>query len=86
MRNVRTRLANGYGLLPNETGLVIPDFLVEVNIEHLSDENPETKKAVMYLQLICIVSGSQNGQNNMTAYQSYYKKNNKTISSNSHYF
>ncbi len=86
VRNVRTRLANGYGLLPNETGLVIPDFLVEVNIEHLSGENPETKKAVMYLQLIRIVSGSQNGQNNMTAYQSYYKKNNKTISSNSHYF
>ena len=86
VRNVRTRITNGYGLLPYETGLVIPDFLVEVNIEHLSGENPETKKAVMYLQLIRIVSGSQNGQNNMTAYQSYYKKNNKTISSNSHYF
>ena len=64
---------------------MIPYFLVEVDIEHMSSENPETKKAIMYLQLIHIVSGSHIGQNNMNAYHSYLKKNNKTLSSNSMY-
>ena len=74
-RITRPRLMNGYGLLPYDPTVGIPDNMIEVDINHMMGESPERKRAVMYLQLLRIVSGSTLGQNNMSMYKSYYKKN-----------
>ena len=68
-RNVRSRVINGYGLIPYDSAVKIPDSILEVNIEHMMSDNPECKRAVMYLQLIRIVSGSSNGMTNASTYQ-----------------
>ena len=85
-RNVRTRLAHGYGLTTYESIMKIPDSVVEVDLNHMMLESPERKCCIMYLQLIHIVSGSSTGQNNASTYQSYYKKNKKEVSSASQYY
>lgn len=71
----KSRLANGYGLIPYETNVKIPDAATEVDITYMLKASPERKCCVMYLQLIHIVSGSNNGQNNTSTYQSYFNKN-----------
>lgn len=68
-RNVRSRIFNGYGLIPYDRSVRFPDSLVEVDVNHMMSDNPERKRAIMYLQLIRIVSGSNNGQANMSSYQ-----------------
>ena len=73
-RITRPRLMNGYGLLPCDPTVSIPDNMIEVDINHMMGESPERKRAVMYLQLLRIVSGSTLGQNNMSMYKSYYKR------------
>lgn len=85
-RNVRSRIINGYGLIPYDTTVRFPEGMVEVDIEHMMSDNPECKKGIMYLQLIRIVSGSNNGQNNSSVFQSYYKKNKKENSLSSQYY
>ena len=85
-RNVRARIVNGYGLIPYDSAVKIPDSVLEVNIEHMMSDNPERKRAIMYLQLIRIVSGSNNGMNNASPYQSFYKKNKKEGSLSSQYY
>ena len=82
-RNVRTRSIHGYGLIPYDNHS-FPSGLKEVDVLHMMREDPEQKKSILYLQLIHIVSGSNSGQN-MTAYQSFYKKN-KEASASSHYY
>ena len=74
-RITRPRLMNGYGLLPYDPTVGIPDNMIEVDINHMMGKSPERKRAVMYLQLLHIVSGSTLGQNNMSMYKAYYKKN-----------
>ena len=85
-RNVRTRRTNGYGLIPYDASINIPQSVVEVNIDYMLSESPERKCCIMYLQLIHVVSGSSAGQNNGSTYQSYYKKKNKDLSSSSQYY
>ena len=83
---MRSRVINGYGLIPYDRAVKIPDSILEVNIEHMMSDNPERKRAVMYLQLIRIVSGSSNGMTNASTYQSFYKKNKKEGSLSSQYY
>jgi len=86
-RSVRARMVNGYGLVPHDSNVMLPAGLKEVDIEHMMSDNPERQKGIMYLQLIRVVSGSNTGQSNMTAYQSYFKNNNKKDGSmNSQYY
>ena len=85
-RNVRARIVNGYGLVQYEGSSHLPDNMVEVDIQEMLKDKPQRKKAVMYLQLIRIVSGSTTVQNNSSVYQSYYKKNKKDGSLSSHYY
>lgn len=84
-RSVRTRYVHVYGLVTYDNSVRFTGGMKEVSIEDMMAENPERKKAVMYIQLIHIVYGSNNSQNNMTSYQSYYK-NNKKETSSSHYY
>lgn len=86
-RNVRSRYVHAHGLVPQDDAMGLPDSMIEVDIEVMMSDNPEHKKAIMYLQLIHVVSGSSTGQNNSSVYQSYYKKNNKKDGSlSSHYY
>ena len=57
-RNVRQRCVNAYGLVPRQNNVRLPDTMVEVDIQHMMTEKPERKKAIMYLQLIRVVSGN----------------------------
>ena len=84
-RNVRQRRVSGYGLVPYDDSVRIPNTMVEVDIQNMMEDKPERKRAIMYLQLIRVVSGS-NGQNNMSTYQSYFKKNKNNGPQASHYF
>lgn len=85
-RNVRTRMVHSYGLIPYDSNTHFPRNLMEVDIEHMMQDDPEEKNTVMYLQLIRIISGSNNGQGNMTPFQSYYKKNKKETAMSSQYY
>ena len=86
-RNVRPCVVNGYGLLPYDSDARIPATMVEVDIQHMMGPRPECMKAIMYLQLLHTVSGSNNDQkNSTTSYQSYYNKKKSNASGSSSYF
>ena len=67
-RNVRQRHVHGFGLDPFDTTFNFQTDLVEVSIDDLMGPRPEIMKAVMYLQLLRIVSGSSTSQSNMSTY------------------
>ena len=86
-RNVRSRMVHCYGLIPYDSSAYFPRNLKEVNIEYLLQDEPQQKKTVMYLQLLRIISGSNNNdQSKMSLFQSYYKKNKKDTSMSSSYY
>ena len=86
LRNGRVWFLHGYGLIPYDNHYT-PPGMKEVDVIHMMGDDPTRKKSILYLQLIHIVSGSNSGQQNMTAYQSYFKKNNKKeASASSHYY
>ena len=85
IRNVRQRHVHGFGLDPFDTTFNFQTDLVEVSIDDLMGPRPERMKAVMYLQLLRIVSGSSTSQSNMSTYRSYYKKGNEKSNTSSSY-
>ena len=85
-RNVRARIMNGHGLVTLDRSLRIPLRFIQVDIEHMMSENPERKNAVMYLQLLRVISGSNNnGQSSTSTYQAYFRKNKKDSCRESHF-
>ena len=85
-RHVRPRIIHGHGLVPYDRATKIPELMYQVDTENMMTENPERKRAIMDLQLIRIVSGSNCGQTNATSYQSFYKKNKKEGSMTSQFY
>ena len=85
IRNVRQRHVHGFGLDPFDTTFNFQTELVEVRIDDLMGPRPEIMKAVMYLQLLRIGSGSSTSQSNMSTYRSYYKKGNEKNNTSSSY-
>ena len=73
-RVVRARYVHGYGLQPYDESVRLPRTMVEVGMDDLMSENPERQRAIMYHQLMRIVSGSTTSKEIQSKYKSYYKK------------
>ena len=86
-RNVRARIDYGFDLVPYDQGVHIPGFLEVTTVEKMMEDDCNTQRSILHLQLIRIVSGSNSGQNNTSAFQSYLRKNKKEEGSTmSNYF
>ena len=80
VRNVRQRYVCSYGLVPKDSTTYLHPRLVAVDLEHLKEDDPELKKAILYLQLIRIVLGSSIGGDKSTPYSSFFKNKKKYLS------
>ena len=50
-RTTRARLVHGYGLLPYQDNVFLPEGIIEVDVLHMMTEKPDLKRAVMYSKL-----------------------------------